>query len=366
MIDFFILWSSIIFSCIFLLDKKSKIISVLFFFVILLFFIGLRPIALGTDTSAYYDIYLTWHPSFLESGLELGFTWITSISKLIDLDAEIWLLLLTFIYLSLIFIAIYKIYENDVVIFLLIFSNLFFWLFAINIIRYGLAFSIFIFAISVYSVNKKRRSISLFFYLVSSIGFHVSILIQILFFLLYSRRVVDFLFKYYLVFIFSSLYLLSISFDLISVLEFLVKTFQNYLPERFSSRFFFYLNDFSGGKEINLGFSFVISLSLVILSASFREFIYLNVTERRRIIFELSFYFSFLNITFLPLLYKYDTFSRILSGFDFFSIFLMYELLSVLLRGHIQKVFSVFILSSLFFYKVVHVGFVNGYLSDRF
>lgn len=364
MIDFFVLWSFILLSSIFLLNKRTEGFSIFIFFILLLLFIGLRPITLGTDTKQYSDIYQYWKPSLLDSDLEVLFSWYTSFSKMMRIDTEMWFLSLTFVYLLFLFFSIRRIYKENLVVFLLVMSNLFFWLFSINILRYGLAFSFFVYSASIFA-KKRKRTPSMLFYLIVAAGFHTTIIIQGLALLLFSRRLVDFLFKYYFFFLIISALLFILNFDLISFFVFFINNLSGYLPERFVSRFYFYFDGYAA-NEVNIGFSYFVSFFVTVLSGFLRKFICAGIDGGRYFFFEMSFYFSLFNLMILPLVYKFDTFSRVLSGFDFFSVFLMCELIFLLFKGKGERVFFVIFISSLFFCKLVYSGFANGFLSDRF
>lgn len=364
MIDFFILWSLILLSSTFLLNKRTEDFSIFIFFILLLFFIGLRPITLGTDTKQYTDIYQFWKPSLLDSDLEVLFSWYTSFFKMMKVDTEIWFLSLTFVYLFFLFFSIRRIYKENLAVFLLIISNLFFWLFSINILRYGLAFSFVVYSASIFA-KKRRKTPSVLFYLIAAAGFHTTIIIQGLALLLFNRRLVDFLFKYYFFLLITSALLFVLNFDLISLFGFFIKNLNGYLPERFVSRFYFYVDGYAA-NEINIGFSYLVSFFVTVCSGRLRKAICAKVNETRCFFFEVSFYFSLFNLMVLPLVYKFDTFSRVLSGFDFFSVFLMYELICFLLKEKNKRVLFVVFISSLFFFKLVYSGFANNFLSDRF
>lgn len=364
MIDYIIFYSIIIIITTFSLVDKFKNAVFIFIFIFVLYFIGARPITLGTDTKAYYDIYDSWTFGFLESDLEFLFSIITSFFKILNIDGFYWIAILSFIYLSFVFLSVHKVYKNGSIVLMLVFSNLYFWLYGINIIRYGLAFSLILFSAATYACEMKKTK-TFYLFTLSSIGFHVSIIFQALFLVFYNRRVVNFLFRYYWVVIISSIAFYVIDVDLFGILIYLFQSFQSYFPERLVSRFFFYMYAYDS-KEINLGFSYVISILAVFFSAVFRYRIMLNIERARYTFFELSFYFSLLNIIFIPFFYKYDTFSRVFTGFEFFSLFLIYELICYFFKLKFDRFIILVLFSSTMFSKVVYTGFFHGFLSDRF
>lgn len=346
------------------LNKKfSGKICIISLFILMLFYLGLRPTSLGTDTKNYYELYNSWSVSFFDSDLEWLFSCLTSLYKILLIDVKLWIFSLSFLYLFFMFFAINGVFRNDVIVFLLLISNLYFWIYGVNIIRFGISFSIFLYATYIY-VSNGRMNFSCIILLFAAMGFHNTIIFQALFLLFYKESVVERLFKYYLVPVLLSLLAMTFNVDIIGIVGFLINLFQGVLPERLVSRFYFYLQTYEY-KSLSFGFSYLMSLSIMIFSAYSKEFIYNRVDAVRFKFFRLSFYFSLINVCFLPLLYKYDTFSRILSGFDFFTIFLLFELLC-LIPCKVKRLFIVLLGATMLYYKVVYTGFVNGFLNLRF
>ncbi|WP_221886378.1 hypothetical protein, partial [Vibrio cholerae] len=151
----------------------------------------------------------------------------------------------------------------------------------------------------------------------------------------------------------------------LSGVEFILLKIDYYLPSRLLSRFIFYMDVYES-NALNIGFSYLLSLSAVVLGAIYRNRIVKNIDQTRISFFELSFFFSVLNIIFLPLFYKYDTFARVLTGFDFFSVFLIYELFSFFFKRKLDRVIVISLFSLFIFYKVIYTGFINGFLNYRF
>ncbi|HGS4862455.1 TPA: EpsG family protein [Vibrio cholerae] len=333
-------------------------------FFLFFFFIGGRPVTLGTDTNTYHEIYNTWSFGFFDSDLEFLFSILTTSLKFIDVSATFWIAFLSFIYLLLIFMAIYRVYDECAVVLLLVTSSLYFWLYGINIIRYGIAFSILLFSSAVYSSSNKK-SHAFYIAIFSAIGFHVSILVQAACLIVFNRRISNFLFKFYWIFFIISFLFVIFNIDFLSGVEFILLKIEYYLPSRLLSRFIFYMDVYES-NALNIGFSYLLSLSAVVLGAIYRNRIVKNIDQTRISFFELSFFFSVLNIIFLPLFYKYDTFARVLTGFDFFSVFLIYELFSFFFKRKLDRVIVISLFSLFIFYKVIYTGFINGFLNYRF
>ncbi|MFM5716217.1 EpsG family protein [Aeromonas allosaccharophila] len=364
MIDYFIFYLFIVVITAFTLIEKVRNIAHIFIFIFVLYFIGARPVTLGTDTKSYYDIYNSWAFGVWDSDLEFLFSIVTSLFNYFNIDSYYWIVTLSFVYLLFIFLSIHKIYKNDSIVLMLIFSNLYFWLYGINIIRYGLAFSIILFSSTIYACRMKKTK-GFYLFTLSSIGFHISIICQALFLFFYNRFIVNFLFRFYLVIIIASITFYAINIDLLEILIYFFHFFKDYFPERLVSRFFFYMYTYDA-KEINLGFSYLMTTLAVFFSAVFRYRIMSNVDRSRYVFFELSFYFSMLNIMFMPFFYKYDTFSRVFTGFEFFSLFLIYELICCFFKIKLERFIILILFSLIMFSKVVYTGFLHGFLSDRF
>ncbi|MFM4812484.1 EpsG family protein [Aeromonas dhakensis] len=364
MIDYSILWAGTSLLVMLGLNKKfSGKICIVCLFILMLFYIGLRPTSLGTDTKSYYELYDFWSASFFDSDLEWLFSCLTSLYRILLLDVKFWIFSLSFIYLFFMFVAINGVFRNDVIVFLLLISSLYFWIYGVNIIRFGISFSIFLYATYIYVANG-RVNFPCIILLFAAIGFHNTIIFQALFLFFYKESVADRLLKYYLAPVFLSLLAMTFNVDIMGVVGLIVNIFQGVLPERLVSRFYFYLQTYEY-KSLSFGFSYLLSLSIIICSAYLKEYIYKGVDVVRFKFFRLSFYFSLINVCFLPLLYKYDTFSRILSGFDFFTIFLLFELLC-LIPCKVKRLFIVLLGATMLYYKVVYTGFVNGFLNLRF
>jgi len=170
-------------------NNKNK--ALLYKFIIFILFVLAtvlflsRDINASSDISHYYRMYekaLTFEDIFLSYHGNVFFTFILYIGNLFELDKELFFLTLPIFYLLIYYVGIKQITKNiKLQILMLSFfmlSSTYILLFT-NVIRQGLAMSLFILAIGLYINNKK---ILVYFMMVFSLFSHFSMIPMILVF----------------------------------------------------------------------------------------------------------------------------------------------------------------------------------------
>lgn len=363
MISYFSLWAAIIFLVFFGKIKELKTFSFLSIFLLLFLFIGLRPITLGTDTVNYFDIYQTFNFGVFDSGLEYAFSFFVILFKSFNLDFSYFLAFLCLLFLSGIAFFSRSFYRNDISFLLLVVSSLGFWLFSVNIVRGGIAFSFFLIGL-VFYMDYGRRSLGFLISFCVAIGFHISIAVAFLILYFLPRGALNKNINKIPLVVITSLILYFTGFDIVSILYDLVFSLQSYLPDRLVSKFFiyYYSTDFQPSK---IGFSYFLSLFMVMLSIFYIKKHKKIAVDRAHDLFVLSIFFVSIFLVFYPLFINFSVFSRVLSSFEFFYIILVYELIKLNIRPK-HVMFIILLFSSLLFVKVVITGFSYNFLMDRF
>lgn len=363
MLSYFSLWVSIVVFVFFGRIKELKSLSFFSVFLLLFLFIGLRPVTLGTDTISYFNIYETFNFGVFDSGLEYIFSFFVIIFKSFNLNFSYFLAFLSLLFLSGIAFFSRSFYRNDISFLLLVVSSLGFWLYSVNILRGGIAFSFFLIGL-VFYMDYGRRSLGFLISFCVAIGFHISILVPFLILYFLPRVFLNKNINKIPLVIITSLILYFTGFDIVSILYDLVFSLQGYLPDRLVSKFFiyYYSTDFQPSK---IGFSYFLSLFMVMLSIYYIKKHKKIAMNRVHNLFVLSIFFVSIFLIFYPLFINFSVFSRVLSSFEFFYIILIYELIKLNIRPK-HVMFLTLLFSSLLFVKVVITGFSYNFLMDRF
>lgn len=366
LIDFYIFWLVTSLVC-GVSNSRYRIFGLICLLAWVSFYVGFRPLSLGSDTESYSEIYNEWDLGIFDSGFEYSFSFLFYLFSLIGVDYSIVQFFLSFIFFLLVFVGIYRVYGRDAWIsFVFIFSFTEVWAYSINILRYGLAFSVFLFFLAFSFASDKLRPRYLISAAVVSIGFHYSVVVLWFLYLLFSNRLFLIFRSYYFVLVIFSFCLFLLGFDFISFFYNMFFPFFDYLPVRISSRVYEYFDNYDF-SALNLGFSYILVLLSVFLSSFYYERFagYISSESMRLIFFKFSFVSSVVFLVFYPLFFTYDVFARVLSGFGFFSIFLLFEIIMMVFTRS-SAIIVIFLTSFLLFSKLVFLGFSSGFLSPRF
>ncbi len=177
---------------------------------------------MGTDTLEYKYIYDNWIFGFFDSDIDALFSFVTTMLKNLSASFDLWLCVLFFIFISPLLYVLHKVYSTQLI-FLLIASSTNFWLYSINIIRQGMAVSIYMLAVYFY-LQYGRRDWRWMFCAICAIGMHLSIIVPVIFLLCYGNGMRRLILKN-LFFIFILFFVLTlVGFDLVgatsAVIEF--------------------------------------------------------------------------------------------------------------------------------------------------
>ena len=363
MVSYYLLWISFIFFTLLSKFKKLNAVSVFSIFLLVFLFVGLRPVSLGTDTLSYFEIYESWNYGVFDSGLEYIFSFLVTSFKYFNLDFSYFLAFLTSIFLAGIFVFWKGFFKGDAVFLLLVFSTLNFWLFSLNIIRNGIAFSFLLIGIYFF-IKKGRGSLGLYLSLLLAIGFHISIIFAIVALMLFSKRVIsNNINKIPILLAFSQL-LVFLGIDLLQIFHTLIVMFQGYLPDRLVSRFFLYLS-LDGSNPLRIGYTYYLNLVVLLFSLFFEKKYRNRSSAEDHYLYLLSIFFVAIFVLLYPMIYKYSAFSRVLSNFEFFHIILLFKMIKLNIKSR-HAFILLLMISSLFFLKVVISGFSYNFLMDRF
>ncbi|MDM1454778.1 EpsG family protein [Myroides odoratimimus] len=155
-------------------------LGVLLFILMLLF--GTRGVFVGTDTPNNIKFFTKEVQIHSLSDLkDLGIYFISIVINRFTNDIDLFLTVISVLYLMPIFFVIKKIgIKNPMIFFLFLYSLFFFKSMGMNTIRQGLASSYFLLGIVIYLKNRKKMGYLLF---VTSFFLHASIIIPIMIFL---------------------------------------------------------------------------------------------------------------------------------------------------------------------------------------
>lgn len=174
--------------------KISKRISIFFeisFFLILVFFAGLRG-NVGTDTQEYLRFWNGLEPAYnynfeYYSNFESGYKIVFSIIKSFSNSEVVFLFFNALLALAPLYIGLKKILNKHVIISLIIYYSVFFIPYILNGMRQAIAMGLFVFALP-YFLNKKSISVIFLTFLASL--FHSSgflILVSYIFFIIAKK-----------------------------------------------------------------------------------------------------------------------------------------------------------------------------------
>jgi len=165
--------------------KRFVDIFIFSFSLFTVYFIGSREVNIGVDTRRYEQTFLLYKNSesfFLRKDFFFDFL-NYSFSRLFDF--QLFLLFCAFIYVFGALYGLRKIFkENYYLPFLIFLISPYFINMGINVMRSGVAASLFIIGISLYYNGGKKRNVM--FWFLSSVLFHISMFVP-MFFILFTR-----------------------------------------------------------------------------------------------------------------------------------------------------------------------------------
>jgi len=361
MIAYFLLW---IFSITFILaaqDPKYTSWFITIIGIVLILFFGLRPISLGSDTQAYQDIYDGWNQGILQTGLEPVFSAIIVILKSFNLSARSLFIFISLVFNGIIILVFTKYFKKHNIIILLLIASFPYWSFNINVLRSGLAWSIFFLATALWAQN--RKSLIPLLCLIA-MGIHITIAIPF-FILLFSRvplRILDhFFIPILLGILLYSLFIGNLK-EIILVVNHLP-----FLPERLVYKLSMYINATYEATELKIGISYFSMLFITIFSYLNRQKIYSYYQQRQdikfRLFIELSLYLTMIYLLTYPLLYFHHVFARITMYFSPFFTIVLYAVISSFFTYR-DKLILIIGLSSVLYLKFIYTGYLNDFLTN--
>lgn len=373
---YFIFWLFLLILSTLGIDRNLNGVSCFSILILVMFFVGVRPVTLGTDTAEYYQIFYEYDSIF--GGLEYLVSLLILSLNYFNFGAGLFIFFVSCLFIGPISYVLIKQYKYSFFL-LLIFSSLVFWLFAINVIRQGVALSFVVLAMYYISINDGNRNYKFYLASLFSIGFHVSAIFPIfMLFIASNRKIREILIGAFPILFVLTIGIVFFGFDVLAVMHSIITFSSPYLPERLVVKFYQYYSDINS-EELKLGFSYLISFLVVALSfyrlrtdrykkynrVSKSQICALDKLDINKIFFELSLFMSMIFVLLFPVFYKFAVFSRVLSYFDFFSIFLVCHLICFNFSRKVSWLIVV-VLSSVFFTKLVLTGYQYGFLTDRF
>lgn len=164
--------------------KLEKVLVLLFGLIYSVIFC-IRPIIPYTDTAVYINKYVNHLNSFyniLENTKDVFFFIYSYFTKIIYNDETVYLFIIGLTYLAPLIIALKKI-KHPFLVFSLFTLTISFENLGINIIRQGIGLSFFTLSIVLYFNNQKKSYV----YFLLAILFHISLIIPVVIFLIFSR-----------------------------------------------------------------------------------------------------------------------------------------------------------------------------------
>lgn len=363
MISYFFLWGVLVLLTYSAKSKELNTLSVFFLFSLLVLFIGLRPITLGTDTVNYLEIYEGWDFGVLGSGLEYFFSFLVSALKYFNAPFSSLLVLIFLFFLLGIFVFWRSFFKGEYAFLLLVVSTTSFWLYSLNIMRNGVAFSFFLIGVCYY-FKEGKNSIGFYVSFMAALGFHISILFPFLVLYFYPRNCISSNINKILIFVIFSFLLFLVGFNFIEFISSIVTFFQGVLPERLVSRFFLYFS-MDQDHSLKIGYSYFLNLAVLLAGIFYEKKHKVKAGFESHELYKMSLFFVSIFVVLYPLIYSYSVFTRMVSTFEFFHIVLIFKLIHLNFKKNHATTLIV-LMSSLFFIKVIVTGFLYNFLMHRF